>query len=288
MQNNIQRIFSPGDQWLYYNIFCGYNAADQILIDHLSSLSQSFISQNLIDQWFFIRYNDPSYHIRYRIRLKDQEHLGLIINTINTSLKNLISDEYIWKLQMDTYTREIERYGASSMELAEKIFFYDSSIIINILSSLNEDQENIRSLWALKLIDLYLSVFNFSLSEKLEFAEKLRNHFYSEFNIEKNTKKQFDRLYNENKHAIDAFLSKKTKKINKAPLADAASKILSLKEKKRLNVDFYSLISSFIHMSLNRLFTGDNRMHELVSYDFIWRYYKKEHYFHTSTKEHGS
>ncbi|MGC5744582.1 thiopeptide-type bacteriocin biosynthesis protein [Chryseobacterium sp. NFX27] len=288
MQNNIQRIFPPGDKWLYYNIFCGYNAADHILIDHLNTLSLSLLAQNLIDQWFFIRYNDPSYHIRYRIRLKDQDQVGLIINTLNKLLENLMSGEYIWKLQIETYTREIERYGASSMELAEKIFFYDSSIIINIINSLNEDQENIRSLWALKLIDLYLSVFNFSLSEKLEFAEKLRNHFYSEFNIEKNTKKQFDRLYNENKHAIDAFLSKKTKKINKAPLADAASKILSLKEKKRLNVDFYSMVSSFIHMSLNRLFTGDNRMHELVAYDFIWRYYKKAHYFHTSTKDHGS
>lgn len=286
MQNNIQRFFLPGDQWLYYNIFCGYNSADHILIEHLSSLSQSLLSQNLIDQWFFIRYNDPSYHIRYRIRIKDQTHLGSIINTLNKLLENLVSDEYIWKLQIDTYTREIERYGWSSMELAEEIFFHDSNMIINILNSLDENQENIRSLFALKLVDFYLTIFNFSIAEKLNFTEKLRNHFYSEFNIEKNTKKQFDKLYAENKNRIDDFLNKKNKKINKKLIADCASKILDLKEKKLLNVDFYSLISSFIHMSLNRLFVGDNRMHELVTYDFIWRHYKKEHYFSTSKTDH--
>ncbi|MFN1219663.1 thiopeptide-type bacteriocin biosynthesis protein [Chryseobacterium kwangjuense] len=288
MQNNIQRIFSPGDQWLYYNIFCGYHAADSILTDHLGSLSESLLSKGMIDQWFFIRYNDPSYHIRYRVRLKDQKHLGLIINTLNGLLESLISDEYIWKLQIDTYTREIERYGASSMEAAEKIFFYDSKNIINILSCLNEDQENIRSLWALKLIDFYLSVFKFSLAEKLAYAEKLRNYFYGEFRIDKNTKKQFDKLYNENKQVIDAFLNKKTNTINKRHMAESASEILRLKEKRLLTIDFHNLMSSFIHMSLNRLFIGDNRMHELVSYDFIWRYYKTQHYFNTNPAHHES
>ncbi|WP_223608653.1 thiopeptide-type bacteriocin biosynthesis protein [Chryseobacterium sp. OSA05B] len=286
MQNNIQRIFSPGDKWLYYNIFCGYNSSDHILIEYLSSFSQSMLSQNLIDQWFFIRYNDPSYHIRYRVRMKDQADLGLIINTLNKLLENLVLDEYIWKLQIDTYTREIERYGSSSMEEVEKIFFQDSNMIINIISSLDENQENIRSLFALKLIDFYLSVFNFSIAEKLNFTEKLRNHFYNEFNIDKNAKKQFDKLYSENKHKIDDFLSKKTKKINKKLIAERALKILELRDRKLLNVDFYSLISSLIHMSLNRLFVGDNRMHELITYDFIWRFYKKEHYFSTCTKDH--
>ncbi|MGH1518888.1 thiopeptide-type bacteriocin biosynthesis protein [Chryseobacterium sp. JK1] len=287
MQNKIQRIFTPGDQWLYYNIYCGYSASDDILIHYLNPLTQSFLSKNLIDQWFFIRYNDPSYHIRYRVRVKDVAHIGEIMYSINNSLKEMLKDEYISKLQIDSYIREIERYGPNTMEYAEAIFFHDSNSIVTILASLDENRPNVRSLWGLKLVDFYLSSFHFSISEKVLFSEKLRNHFYSEFGVDKNTKKNLDRLYTEYQTSIHSFLAKNSKKINKTEIVKNASKIVSLKNKNLLTVDFTSLISSLIHMSLNRLFVGDNRLHELVTYDFIWRYYKKELYFthHKTTYE---
>ncbi|GHV23349.1 hypothetical protein FACS1894174_09080 [Bacteroidia bacterium] len=33
------------------------------------------------------------------------------------------------------------------------------------------------------------------------------------------------------------------------------------------------LLKSYIHMMLNRLFRSKNRMHEMVLYDFMFRYY---------------
>ena len=35
-------------------------------------------------------------------------------------------------------------------------------------------------------------------------------------------------------------------------------------------------LSSYIHMMMNRLFRSKNRMHELLIYDFLSRYYKSE------------
>lgn len=37
-----------------------------------------------------------------------------------------------------------------------------------------------------------------------------------------------------------------------------------------------SLLSSYTHMSLNRLFISKNRIYELVLYDFLRRYYTSE------------
>lgn len=278
MINNIQRNFTPGDEWLYYKIFCSYTSSDKILLGVIKPLSESFLSQNIIEEWFFIRYNDPAYHLRYRIKIKDFSKIGQIILEINKSLDFFTENNFVWKIQIDTYTREIERYGLTSMKISEKIFYKDSLIISDILSSLNENITHIRSLWGLKIIDFYLSIFNFTIIEKLSFAEKLRGYFYKEFDVEKNTKKQLDRIYSENQEIISQFLN--TKKIKKTYLIKkSASEILNLKESNLLTIDFNSLMSSYIHMSINRLFIGDNRMHELITYDFIWRYYKKLHYF---------
>jgi hypothetical protein len=37
---------------------------------------------------------------------------------------------------------------------------------------------------------------------------------------------------------------------------------------------FTELLASYIHMMLNRIMTDQPRMHELVIYDFLARYYK--------------
>ena len=41
-----------------------------------------------------------------------------------------------------------------------------------------------------------------------------------------------------------------------------------------LSID--SLLASYIHMMMNRLFKSKNRLHELVLYEFLYRYYKGE------------
>lgn len=39
----------------------------------------------------------------------------------------------------------------------------------------------------------------------------------------------------------------------------------------QLNIQNY--IASYIHMSMNRLFASENRLYELIIYDFLRRYY---------------
>jgi thiopeptide-type bacteriocin biosynthesis protein len=74
-------------------------------------LTQLFARNGWVDRWFFIRYSDPDKHIRLRFHLSDQRHLGAVIGMVYQALEQPLQQRLIWKLQTDTYEREVERYG---------------------------------------------------------------------------------------------------------------------------------------------------------------------------------
>jgi len=47
-----------------------------------------------------------------------------------------------------------------------------------------------------------------------------------------------------------------------------------MKTKRNINVN--DLLKSYLHMMTNRLFYSKNRLHELILYDFMYRYYTSE------------
>ena len=62
----------------------------------------------------------------------------------------------------------------------------------------------------------------------------------------------------------------------KEAIDPVVEKLLSLEKCNELQVPLKSLLTSMIHMSMNRWFRTKNRLHELVVYDFIFRYYTSE------------
>lgn len=287
----IQRDFIIGDEWLYYKFFCGHNASNKIITEMIKPVSSELISEGLIKEWFFIRYSDPSYHLRFRIKIINIESIGHIIKKINTYLKDFIINELIWKVEVDTYKRELERYGKNTMLISENIFHLDSNIITHFIEHVNEEQIYEKSLFGLRLVMFYLDAFCLSIQEKLKFTEALKNSFYKEFGSEKDLKKQLDRIFIDNQNEINKSLSiniSKTNKLTKSislhkkELQNNVNKILFLQKNSELEVDINDLISSYIHMSVNRLFISNNRLHELALYDFLWRYYKKLYFKSTN------
>lgn len=283
----IQRDFIIGDEWLYYKFFCGHNASNKIITEIIKPLSSELISEGLIKEWFFIRYSDPSYHLRFRIKIINVELIGHIIKKLNTYLKNFILNELIWKVEIDTYKRELERYGKNTMLISENIFYLDSNIITHFIENVNEKQIYQKSLFGLKLVDFYLDAFRLTIQEKVEFTEKVKNYFYKEIGSEKDLKKQLDKIFIEKQNDINKLLStnisrtnKLTKSISlhKKELQRNINKIIFLQKNNELEVDINDIISSYIHMSVNRLFISNNRLHELALYDFLWRNYKKQYF----------
>src|SRR6185295_17125698 len=58
----VRRNFPPGSEWFYAKLYTGQATADQILTETIAPI--------VADQpaWFFIRYGDPHWHVRFRAR----------------------------------------------------------------------------------------------------------------------------------------------------------------------------------------------------------------------------
>jgi thiopeptide-type bacteriocin biosynthesis protein len=64
------------------------------------------------------------------VSLKDS--LAEVIDTIYPVLNSLLEQNSVWKIQTDTYQREIERYGEKTIEDSETLFWHDSEMIHTI------------------------------------------------------------------------------------------------------------------------------------------------------------
>jgi len=188
-----QRNFMPGSEWLYYKIYSGPKTSDMVLTDVLFPLITALKEQKLITKWFFIRYGDPEHHLRVRFLLEKKESLGVVINKVSKKLQPLLAEDIIYKVQLDTYSRELERYGNNTIELSESLFYWDSEKIVQFLDLIEGDEgERLRWLFGLRSVDNLLVVFGCDLEQRLQLLERLKIGFGEEFHMARPLKKQLD------------------------------------------------------------------------------------------------
>jgi len=126
----IQRSFIIGDEWNYFKIYTGFKTADAILTGCIYPLSNTLKSNGIIDKWFFIRYSDPKFHLRIRFHVNNPNHAAAVMLNFNQIIKKQVNSGLVWKVQADTYNRELERYGATAIELSETLFWHDIKAVI--------------------------------------------------------------------------------------------------------------------------------------------------------------
>jgi len=281
--SKVQRAYIPGDSWLYYKIYTGSKTADQILTEVVKVATERLLKDDHIDQWFFIRYADPKQHLRVRFHYQSTQDIGAIINGVNTLLKPYIDSDLVWKVQLDTYQREIERYGEETIEVSEQLFFRESEMIVNLLSVIEgEAGEEVRWLFAMKALDKLLDDFEYNADEKLQLLDHLKTSFGREFGMNKFLKKQLDKKFKQHQTKIEEFLTFETEDI---PDYKVIIDILEVKRiktltqvnslRKRLHKNALDdLLYSYIHMLMNRIFRSKNRLHEMTIYQLLYRYYR--------------
>ena len=288
-QNTVKRTFILGDEWLYYKLYCGSKTADYILIQIIKPVAEELLSKEIIDKWFFIRYSDPKTHLRVRFHYNNPENIYHIISLVNNATLSFIENDLLWKIQIDTYQREIERYGTSTIELAEELFFHDSTMIVSMIDMIEGDEgEEIRWLFAVRAIDKLLDDFLYDDKQKLNLLESLKEGFGREFGMNKMLKHQLDKKFRNKRQKINEIMNKENDNESEIkPLFDLlaqksqsvipiAKKILEFNDKKKLHRPLNDLVGSYVHMLMNRLFKSKQRIHEMVIYDFLYRYYKSE------------
>jgi lantibiotic biosynthesis protein len=280
------RRFPPGSEWLYVKLFTGTATADQVL-RRAARAVESSLAAGGADRWFFIRYGDPGWHLRLRVHGAPDRLLEETLPLLRRVTEPLFESGQLWRVQLDTYEREVERYGGEAgISLAEHVFHADSDAVLAVVGQLTGDAgEELRWRVALRGIDLLFDDLGLTLEQKLSIARRARYGYGSEFSVGGDFSREVSRRYRSERASVEAMLDPQ-----RDPPAELAAGIRALRQRStvlapvtrelrakadagRLSVDICELAMSLAHMHVNRMLRSAQRAQELVLYEMLGRAY---------------
>lgn len=277
----IKRNFPPGSEWLYVKIYCGPKWMDKLLLNELLPLVNQLQEVQLADHWFFIRFQDPDHHLRIRFHLPHyRDSSGMVIQRLQEMLSPYLENDIVQKIQFDTYIRELERYGADMMPLSEQFFFHDSVAVVRLLAGIGGAETRERWLLALKGADELLRDFGCTLMMKLQLLQGLQQQFFAEHHGDAALLLQLNNKYRQHTRIIAAILDNNGNEYT-LPMASAeilhargaamrelAGRVTAIRASAGVE-----LLPHYLHMFLNRMFSANARLQELVVYHYLMKYY---------------
>jgi thiopeptide-type bacteriocin biosynthesis protein len=279
------RTFPPGSEWLYLKVYTGTSTADGLLREVVSPVSREALAHGAADSWFFIRYGDPEWHLRLRFHGKPEELGGWLLPRLHAELGPRLADGRLWKVQLDTYEREVERYGGpEGMLLAESIFEADSDAVLAMVEMLEGDEgAEVRWRLALRGADMLLTDLGLEGEDRMRTLRGMKENFGREFGGGKGLRVQLDQKFRKEGRSLVPLLDPAGD--DTSDLAPALAVLRRRSERVapfcaqlrerfaagRLNQSIADLASSFIHMHVNRMIRSAARAHELVLYDFLYQ-----------------
>ncbi|HKQ62734.1 MAG TPA: lantibiotic dehydratase [Candidatus Polarisedimenticolaceae bacterium] len=278
----IERSLTPGSDWLYVKLYTGTAAADTVLREIVAPLAARAQSNGAVDRWFFIRYGDPDWHLRLRFHGAPARLLEETLPELQRAVVPLLDNGLVWRMQLDTYERELERYGgADAIEDVERLFHADSEAVLAVLSEPSVDGA-LDARWKLALagMDLLLEDFGFDLSARLALARQLREESAREFRVGKRLRIQLGSKFRAERGQLESLERlpgigwlRERSQAHATPVA----RLRQRAEAGQLEVSLPDLACSVMHMHANRLLRSAQRQQELVLYDFLARLYESQH-----------
>jgi thiopeptide-type bacteriocin biosynthesis protein len=128
------RLRPPGSDWLFLKLYCPPGWQEELVVEELAVFAGFAESASLADAWFFVRYHDPDAHLRVRFHGKPEILLTRLQPQACAWAASLVADESCIGFSLETYEREVERYGGEAgIELAEALFAADSRSAVDLL-----------------------------------------------------------------------------------------------------------------------------------------------------------
>jgi lantibiotic biosynthesis protein len=210
---------------------------------------------------------------------------GEVLPALHAAARPLLEEGTLWRIQLDTYEREVERYGgARGIELCEQIFWHDSDAVLDIVSMLQGDAgADARWRLALRGADMLLDDLGLDFPARLQLVRQVRDAFRDEFNAGTALYKQIGERFRRERQSLFELLARDPARDRDSELAPGLE-ILALRSTHvrslagalracRLDAPLASFAGSLVHMHINRLLHASQRAQELVLYDFLHRWY---------------
>ena len=285
--STVARAFPPGSEWLYLKLYTGSATADQLLRDVIAPLAAGAQAEGDVDRWFFIRYGDPDWHLRVRFHGDPAALQEKLWPRLREALPPLLPQGLAWRLQSDTYEREVERYGGpEGIALSEDWFHADSELCLDLLARLPGDA-GMEGRWrmALRCMDGILEGLGLELPARHSLLAALRHGFGQEFRAQGALEHAMGDRFRKERKELERLLDPTVQATGALAEALAAAQahfeamypvfeaLRTASTEGRLTTPLGELAGSFLHMHANRLLRDAQRRQELVLYDFLERIY---------------
>jgi lantibiotic biosynthesis protein len=285
----LQRSFAPGSEWLQVNLYSSAAVEDEVLREVVSPAIERALDSAAVDQWYFMRYTDPGFHIRLRLHGAGDRLISEVSKELRSLAEPLLEDHRIWAVKLDTYRRDLGRYGGADGALvAEEIFHADSEAVLSIVEQLSDLELN-QARWQLALIgiDMLLSDLGLTRARKVEVLRTARNDIAARLRADSKLEAQIARRYQNELALLRELLGSEPEP--DSPLARGISALRHRSEELKLQCAVLNELEragrlsrsvaeqgySYVHMFANRLFPSAGLAQELVLYDFLHRLHQE-------------
>lgn len=162
----------PGSEWLFVKCYLPSDNENYFLLEHCKPFIDYLRKQQIIEEWFFVRYADPKNHLRLRFRGTNEQILTRLMPNLEQWLASLLNNGLISQMTFSPYEQEIARYGNDPelIKLAEFLFCADSDTTLSLLSFANDNNflpEEIVS--AISVLDILKGFFGVDIERQYAF-----------------------------------------------------------------------------------------------------------------------
>lgn len=294
-----QHVFYPGSAWLYLKLYygagLGSDAATRAFIDDdllgrvLAPLLFDCEKKGLLADYHFVRYADPEAHLRLRIRPASEASgaAARLLDVLAPQLQSAAQARAFERWTVDTYVREVDRYGGPQLiATAEQLFTADSRLCLRMLAACHRDrlqpETELRRLLPVYTLHRLLACFGLNLAQRSDFLSRIRRRpaIAQVFSAER--RRRLDREYRQLAGPLQAILRQLDGEADAAPplltrkdvrawyapyqdvVAATATIYRRAAEAGQLSTPLPEVLRSFLHMHCNRLFASPDFEAEIV------------------------
>lgn len=256
----VQHIFLPGQEWLYFEVFCHQHRADEILL----MVIQPFVltHKEQIKSWFFIRYNENGNHLRFRVNLLDPADGQKLSAAFAEILSPYVTAGLVSDFYARAYKREIHRYGSDLITQVETHFSTDSHFVLSLIACQADSFGKYRL--CAYMVNQLVHQQVFEVEELRRIIRLTSDAFNQEHQLDAADFKPLNQQYQLYKKTAAAVLDEE-QLLGFNQLVQSLVTLLKKTESNRR----IRLFTDLMHMHVNRLFSKNQRMHEMVMYYFL-------------------
>jgi thiopeptide-type bacteriocin biosynthesis protein len=290
---SVARSFPPGSGWLFAKLYAGAATLDELLAEVVAPTSEEARRSGAADSWFFIRYGDPDPHLRVRYRGAPERLWSELLPALGRRAAPLIDAGVMWRFELATYEREVERFGGpAGMELCESLFAADSDAVVAMVADLTGASADDRWRIALRGMDDLLADLGYAVEQRHRVVEMHRDGLAREYRADTAAFREMGARYRAERGRMATLLGGRaagsTGSPGSAALTSCLDHLARRSERARplgrelraragagqLAASLDDIARSLVHLHLNRLLRSSQRAQELVLCDLLRRHYE--------------